>query len=299
MPRNVIRAVVVATVPLLVPLMSLSAQQDMLLRFRPAPGQVVRIISTYTAAMAFKNLMGEGLPQDAAGLSVEAEIMQSITDRVRSVGDAVTVARTIDSTRATVRLAGLAQSGTADPRQRATARVVLNDRLEVLDFAVTEADSLTEFVETALRTPLGYEFALPEQAIQPGDTWVTTLRFPLQSIDDNGAEETPGFDTTVVAEATFRLDSIVVRAGDTLAYLGVRGDFQPVTMTETAVQGVSGSGTISGVLAGTLIWSTGWSAFGSGAIRSVLEMDIALLEGGRRAALTIAFDIVNRFEIRP
>ncbi len=298
MRRSVIR-VVVAIVPLMIPLASLNAQQEILLRFRPAPGHVVRILSTYTAAMTFKNLMGEGLPQDAGSLSVEAEIMQSITDRVRSVGGAVTVDRTVDSTRATARLAGLVQSGTADARQRATARVVISDRLEVLDFAVTEADSLTALVESALRTPIGYEFALPEQPIRPGDTWVTTLRFPFQSIDDNRADQTPGLDTAVVAEATFRLDSIVVRAGDTLAYLGVRGNFQPVTMTETAVQGVSGSGTISGALAGTLIWSAGWNAFGSGAIRAVLAMDFALLDGGRRAALSIEFDVVNRFEIRP
>ena len=82
-------------------------------------------------------------------------------------------------------------------------------------------------------------------------------------------------------------------------YLRVRGNFLPTALTE-APEVVDAAVNLSGGLAGTLIWSTGWNAYVSGASRALatLVMQIGVGELAS-AATTIRVDVTERSQIRP
>lgn len=75
---------------------------------------------------------------------------------------------------------------------------------------------------------------------------------------------------------------------------------QAVTERSTGEQGaVEGRATISGGFGGSVIWSMGWNAWGSGAIRTVVDADFAFASDEESGVIRVRFDVVNRFGIRP
>ncbi len=114
------------------------------------------------------------------------------------------------------------------------------------------------------------DLALPEGTLRVGETWSGEITAePLGGIATVGSvPELPA--VTVVSQLT--LDSIVVRARDTLGFISVSGRVQPTSIV--TINGEQpGRLTLSGNLLGNLVWSTGWSLFVSGARRLSLRME--------------------------
>lgn len=100
---------------------------------------------------------------------------------------------------------------------------------------------------------------LPARWVRPGEHWLRMLDVPLSGVVTRGAGALP--DESLLARADVRVDSIVARARDTLAYLSLGGVFE--LQRSAADPGVRYDGTV----AGSLIWSSGWNAWVSGATR--------------------------------
>jgi hypothetical protein len=114
------------------------------------------------------------------------------------------------------------------------------------------------------------DLALPEESVRVGETWSSEITTePLGGIST--VEGVPGLPSvTVVSQLT--LDSLVVRAKDTLGFVSVSGRVQPTSIV--TIHGEQpGRLTLTGNLVGSLVWSTGWSLFVSGARRVSLRME--------------------------
>ena len=104
----------------------------------------------------------------------------------------------------------------------------------------------------------------------------------------------------LVARARLTLDSLVDRGLDTLAYIRLRGVFEPSTFEADSAD-VSGLLVTEGSIAGTLVWSTGWSTFISGSWRAGLTLDMSMeMEGlPEPIELGLRLNVTNRFQVRP
>jgi hypothetical protein len=104
----------------------------------------------------------------------------------------------------------------------------------------------------------------------------------------------------VLARSTITLDSLVVRPTDTLAYLRVQGSFLPAGPTEGEVGDAMLAG-ITGAFGGSYIWSTGWNAFVSGALRTRATLTMERSEEIEQTVLevTLSIDHSTRFQVRP
>ncbi len=139
------------------------------------------------------------------------------------------------------------------------------------------------------------DLALPEGSLQVGETWSgETTAEPLGGVSAVGS--VPELRAvTVVSRLT--LDSIVVRANDTLGFVSVSGRVQP-----TAIVTINGERpgrlTLSGTLRGNLVWSTGWSLFVSGVRRLSLRMERSPA-GGQSEQEIITVVKTTRHQVRP
>jgi hypothetical protein len=105
---------------------------------------------------------------------------------------------------------------------------------------------------------------LPERPAWPGRTWGQEFEVSPADVTIGATTGTDGFGLPAVVGVT--VDSIVQRSRDTLVYLELDGEVVP-----SRVRG-RGNGEVAhrGTIAGTLVWSTGWSRFVSGAMRTTL-----------------------------
>ena len=106
----------------------------------------------------------------------------------------------------------------------------------------------------------------------------------------------------MVAHARYTLDSLTVRAADTLAFLSVVGVLQPASISQED-EAAAGTAAITGNFGGYLIWSTAWSAFVSGASRLRMVLDLRVEPTGEEAGRSYGFgmrmDLRNRFRVQP
>jgi hypothetical protein len=283
---------------------SVQAQESVLLRYRPRPGIALPTVVWTAMTMTIGELAaegGEGVLTDT--LSFEASTQHTVTERVvEAAGDRFVIHRSLDSARGRKRVMGAAWSDVpADIMPRARARVVLSERLQTVEFEPAGADSLDGLTADWLRNPgSGLEFVLPEERVTAGSVWQTEVVIPFYLgvvLEEEGAEFVERVE--LIAQTTVTLDSVVARGTDTLAYLGLRGTFLPLTITGAA-EVAEGNATMTGAFAGRLIWSTGWSAFVSGATRAEIFMRLALsVADVAESDLGIRFDVTNRFQLRP
>jgi hypothetical protein len=277
-----------------------AAQESILLRYNPQPGAWVRQIwwSEVTST-----ILDEG--GGKGDLSVEAVGVQSITSRVLEIDDNRRVLEvTRDSLRARVRQFGGIWRTSADTSgPKPSAQLVVDDRLRVTDLRAPAGVSLSRRHRETLRAfAAGFELALPEQPITVGQTWSADVIYPID--EPLGVEDEPDIATwfsrwdDIVARSTFQLDSLVPRGTDTLAYLRVQGRFVPATIAPPAELS-AGRARLDGTFGGTLIWSTSWNAFVSGAVRSLVGM--TAFQGPpeqERPAFTLRLDIISRLQVR-
>lgn len=283
---------------------AVSAQQSISLRYQPQPR--TRLHTLWWSDLT--STIREGAPGVPAldSITVEATTLHSYTTTV--VGTRITSAVlqiTHDSTRARSRVPGGPWRVLDEERARSsTARVVVDDRLRVTDVEVMEGDSLTNRELQHYRAfASGLEFSLPEEPVTEGDTWtadiVVALTRPL-GLEGEGVLEGMPEEPEVLARSTITLDSVVARSTDTLAYLRVQGSFLPdrPAAAEGAAEPVAG---ITGAFGGSFIWSTGWNAFVSGALRTraTLTMERSEEVAQTVVEVTLSMDHSTRFQVRP
>jgi hypothetical protein len=147
------------------------------------------------------------------------------------------------------------------------------------------------------------EFGLPEAAVTVGDTLTSDVVLRVSRPLGFGSETPVAANFSeqpeIVARTTLTLDSLSVRDRDTLAFLTIRGLFV-ATELDTSTEEIYAMVSVTGALGGSLIWSTGWNAFVSGAIRTrttmTLERDPIEVDD---VAMTLLMDESTRFQVRP
>jgi len=128
------------------------------------------------------------------------------------------------------------------------------------------------------------------------------VHIPLD--EPTGVEGEPGVSVwlsrvgDIVARSTLALDSLVDRGADTLAFLRVQGTLLPTTVA-SAAEAAEGRARLTGGFGGRLIWSTGWDAFVSGAVR--LRVRMVTFAGPPNTEVpdfTLDVDASSRFQVR-
>ena len=296
-PETVRRVIPITLVVSLGTTMTAYAQQ-ILLRYTPRVGVVqhMHIWSDVTTSIT----EAESGP-DAEGISLETSSLASVTRRVLGARDArYEVEITLDSVRARLRPEGGTWREITDPdEQVAPLRLIVDERMRV-----TSAGSDRSGVQLLRGFAGGLEFVLPEQPVGAGDTWKAKVDFGIGRM--LVLEEEVDLGTPLprvgklVARATFTLDSIMVRSTDTLAFVSMAGQIVPATMS-VAAEVAQGAVTISGALAGRMIWSTSWSAYVSGGVRTRMRMQVRIGVFGQEQVPVVAvdLDVTARFQVRP
>jgi hypothetical protein len=131
----------------------------------------------------------------------------------------------------------------------------------------------------------------PDRWLRAGDTWTAEHTVPLAGVVARARGDHP--IDSLVARTVIALDSLVPRTSDTLAFLRFSGGFLPV-------QAAAGPAlSYGGGLAGTLVWSSGWSVFVSGAVRVRVNVHMRFQgpEGGSTEAV-ITLETTTRHRVR-
>ncbi len=169
-------------------------------------------------------------------------------------------------------------------------QAVVDQRLQI--------DRLTVGTELPVAEPLlslvtGLpNFVLPDAWLRSGDLWTVQHSVPLAGFFTRG--DASGPPDSLTARTVFQVDSLVSRTGDTLAYLQFTGGFRPVQTTGDAAL------TYGGGLAGSLVWSSGWSAFVSAAVRFRLNVHVRdEREDETPPELLITLETTTRHQVRP
>lgn len=275
------------------------AQQSILLRYHPHPRAQMQ---TLVWSDLTSTISEEG---SADSIAIEAGGLQSITQRLLEVrGAFYLIEVTIDSTRARMRPLGGAWSDLDHPAQQVAARFLVDDRFRISDVeAVGEDTALLAEIQTMGGLAPGFEFVLPEEPIAVGESWTADVVFPLSTSSglegEEGVAESLPQEAEIIARSTFTLDSLVLRPTDTLAYVRMQGNFLPTTVTEAGEE-AGGALDITGAFGGSMIWSTGWDAFVSGAVRTraTMRFQLGTPEGGG-VTMMLSLDASSRFQVRP
>lgn len=119
---------------------------------------------------------------------------------------------------------------------------------------------------------------LPAAPVRGGQRWSGTLPFGALRVLDEAAQL-----PALRVEAWVAVDSVVARAHDTLAYLSLEGRI-------TAADAVGVADAVGGGVRAQLVWSTGWCAFVSAAVRSRLEL--------RRRGAVVVVETTLRQQVR-
>lgn len=160
-----------------------------------------------------------------------------------------------DSLRVLVRTAGGPWRQGVGVEDSAWVQAVVDDRLAVRQMQEGGTPASGPRL-LALATGVG-GYRLPGAPVRRGDRWRSSAVVPV-------GDTTGGAPRPVTLDVITTVDSVVVRARDTLAYLSLDG----------RVAGNRGAdhAAYRGGLRGQLVWSSGWAAFVSGATRLRLRV---------------------------
>jgi hypothetical protein len=242
-----------------------------------------------------------GMDQDS--VSMHLQLVQTVTERLVVADESsVRVRRIIVTDSARAREEG----GEWEDQEPGTfpltsADLVLDDRMNVLEFDMARGEE-QPMLEGMLRGPTGFEVVFPEEPVEVGSSWTVDTRLPFGATGDLTGGQVPIEEPEIVAHARYTLDSLVVRAADTLAFLSVVGVLEPAEASETE-EGLTGTASIEGNFGGYLIWSTAWSAFVSGSSRLRMVLDMQFEGEEELGDVTLGFgmrlDLRNRFRVQP
>jgi hypothetical protein len=283
-----------------------AAQQSVTLRYEPTVGQQAHTLWWVETAATIRDVV-----ESADSIALEIRGQQSITHRVLSVeGRVRTLEVTFDSARPRMRPAGGAWSAADLPIAGSAVGLRVDDRYRVLAVDTAFRDSVPDAAQRALRGfATRFEFAFPEEPVTVGAPWTADVVYPL--VKPAGLDNEPVLAGRVaelselVARTTFVLDSLVDRGVDSLAFLTVQGSFVPETVAAAPETGVGETTTIRGAFAGSLVWSTGWDAFVTGAVRTratFTMVERSTSEAGEPevgpSGIILTLDTTSRFQVR-
>jgi hypothetical protein len=293
MARNVRRTVIAALAAMAGWGMPARAQAPVEMRFTPDLGvRLHSVVTTEGSAL----IQEQGAPE-GSGISMQYRRREAITlQAVRDGGSGLVVDVTHDSVASRGRPAGgLWQGIDSETLPAASARALLDPRLQV-----------QSIVEGTLRTGLvgGFDITLPVGPVGAGGQWEAEIGLPVHGRamvrTELGLDDRLRIDGRLRATATFVIDSVVPRNTDTLVYLSVSGQVTPRTMVDAA-EASNGSVRATGALGGSLIWSTGWKSFVSGAIRSIVVLGVRYGPPGQSntVPIEVRLDGTTQFQLRP
>lgn len=248
-----------ARVPLIVAVLAMTpaaaVAQAVVLRFAPVLGaRATRVFQTHTSVTVRAPVAGAGPVVETRELAD----LGGTTELVLQGPDGRPVVHvTVDSLRTRQRDGEAPWQESEADLDNLWFQLRFDPRLHLL--GASRADRVRE-AEALMHLTTGVPgLTLPEQPVRAGDSWLTEMAMPLSVwvMRPSGADAEP----SLAGRVTVVVDSLVPRGQDTLAYLSVSGVIAPDT-PELASASVYGGG-----VTGTLVWSTGWSAFVSGATR--------------------------------
>jgi len=244
---------------------TLAAQQPVLVQFGARAGTSVRAITSARGTMVFHEINEAG---QRIGDSVVGELtaLASVTHRVVAVqGSHYVVEVRYDSLRTRARLAG--QNWTEDlvsGTGQDAARVTVDTRMRLAEGPTGDLPT-DPVANQGLATWRGVE--LPDRPVTPGETWTVNAVYRLPAQLGQLLDIT--IRDSLVAPATVRLDSVTVRPADSLMYVTVQQTLPPM-MLPAVDAGDSATVELVGSQAASLVWSTGWNAYVSGASQAKL-----------------------------
>jgi len=271
MPRkwfSVLLVVTVATGAGIAP-----AQEVFQFLFHPPVGNRLQVV--YEAR---GTLLVRGLPGAGDGQNLRFESVVGVTEVAREdLGGAMMIETTIDSVFARYRA----------PNNQAWIELPVPYQPTGMDRRVR--DSL--FVSTALdgsRDPfflnvarglrMMAEVPLPDVPVSVGGSWPIEFQFPFTSqIPSNSALL---ITVDFMASGTARLDSVVPRSTDTLAFVSMAASLHAATLP-SAYSYPTGDlpVTMTGSLTGSHIWSTGWHGWAGSSLRVTVDHRVEGLQG--------------------
>ncbi len=270
----------------------LRAQEAVTIRYQPP---TTRAVQTRTDVHTLVTL--NGFPSLPDGSTLEEEVLIGATQRVIGPGTGGTVVEVaVDSVRGRTRLAG---GGWHDlvsaPLEAGVARAVVSDQFKVVGIqSKGEADA--DVLQAMGGFVIGLGFAFPSDPIPVGATVPTGghVRVRVQTDSTTGL----ALDEVMLGDLAITLDSVVHRPGDDLSYFQFRGDFPSREGSETLESGGQTS-SYGGGFAGRFVWSGGWNAIASAAVRVRVEGRIHLdgPRGKQEAQVTWDRTLIHR--LRP
>lgn len=238
-----------------------SGQQELPLRFSATPGQRVhRLFQVHTRI--------EARAADAAVRTRETARLGAVREQAVTAPATEQVLHvTFDSLLVRQRDGdGPWEEVRVDPVDGLWLQIGLDERLAVhrrVGPAAAAHGALLQHLATGFPG-----LVLPERPVRPATHW--ELATELTAAEITGGA-TPDSATAVLpVHVDVAVDSLVVRAEDTLAYLTLRGSIH-VTRRRAADGVVT---TYRGEIAGSLVWSSGWNTFVSAATRTALRADV-------------------------
>lgn len=269
---------------------------QILLRYSPGIGSAYRM-HVWTEATTTVTHGAEGTKT----VVLELDAMESLTRRVTSVTDGVFHLEVMrDSTTARIRRDGGAWETVEAIKQLvdgfSSVTITVDDRIRIRS-APPDGGQLFRGLAGGIEAPL------PEMPVGRFETWTTELgvrlvgaAIPEEEIDIREAR----VSERLRVNATFVLDSVLTRGGETLAFMTYRGVIAPVTRTVPS-DVASSSVTIGGTSDGMLIWSTLWDAYVAGSSHTHVAMRVRVFVYGEEPMTVLALDsdVVSRFQVRP
>ena len=265
------------------------------IRFNPAAGS--RVHTVWRTEILMSGVDAGGNVMDT--LLVEATRLESVTRFVDAADcGRYSVELQYDSVRARKRpLGGTWRDVEPSDIEVASVRVLLDDRARLLDAEFIYSPHMTASQGAVMRGFVGGTYMhLPERPVASDSSWDSVLRVPLTALASVGHREGLPSAGDLIARVTVRLDSIVVNPGDTLAYISLQG-----WVTSTARHGGDPHTDIivGGSVAATLVWSSGWDAYVTGAVRGLVAFIRPHDRQSELAVPELRFDMTTQFQVRP
>lgn len=272
----------------------LAAQQPVSIQWTPPLGAVVRTVTSSRGTMVFRELNEAG---QTIGDSVVGEMtsIAGITQRIvdQRPGNTVVEVR-YDSLRTRAHLVGQEWkddliAGTGETSQR----VSMDAKLRPL----TGADGgLAADPVSDGGIAFWHGVELPDHPVTPGETWTVTTVFRLPSQLGGLLDIVVG--DSMIATATVRFDSVTARPADSLMFFTVQQTLPPMALPVVDA-GDSGTVDLAGAQAASLVWSTGWQAFVSGASQARVAGQLRSGKPGAAPRLAkITWAISTRLQVR-
>lgn len=292
MRRSNVRAMVTGAVIALASAADLSAQGTTI-QFTGRPGTVVRTITSSRGSMVFHEVNEAG---QRIGDSVMGEMtsLAGVTRRVlEERGGNRVLDVQYDSLKTRARLAGQAWKEDILSGAGVVLRVTVDGRLRAVDGSATGLQT-DPVASGGIASWRGVE--LPDRPVAPGESWTMlgVYRLPPQL----GALLDISIRDSVEGSVTVRLDSVSLQGGDTLMYLNVQQRLGPVFLPAIDA-GDSASVELVGSQAASLVWSTGWNAYVSGASQARLVGRLhSAGAGGTPRLAEITWSVSTRLQVR-